>query len=75
MRYAQIIQRFPPEWQAPLWELVEALREDMQDQLAARRRDLEMLMAAVERLAEVQRRTEEQLRALAEAQRQTKEAR
>ena len=80
MGYAKIIQRFPMEWQTPMWELVEAIERDMREQLAVRRQDFEALTNAVEQLAEAQRRTGERLdrvevavAQLAEAQRRTEE--
>ncbi|HBY94166.1 MAG TPA: hypothetical protein DEP84_09425 [Chloroflexi bacterium] len=71
MSYASILQNLPEELRLTMLELVEAVEQNLRDQLAVRREDFDALRATVRDLAEAQKRTEQQVEALAEAQKRT----
>jgi hypothetical protein len=68
MSYANIIQDLPPELQLTMLKLVEAVEQQIHEQLASRPEDFDPLRAVVRELAEAQRRTERAVTRLAESQ-------
>jgi hypothetical protein len=73
MSYASIIRKLPPELQPIMLELVEAVEQNMREELAVRHTDFDALRAVVQELAEAQRRTEQRVGELVEAQRRTEQ--
>lgn len=80
MSYASIVQDLPQEFQLTMLKLVEAVEQNMREQLAVRREDFDALQSVVQELAEAQKRTEQRLdrleavvTELVEAQRRTEE--
>lgn len=78
MSYAAILEELPAEWRLPMLKLVEAVEQNMREQLAVRREDFDALRESVSELAEAQKGTEERMgrlemavTELAEAQRRT----
>lgn len=80
MSYVTIVQDLPPEFQLTMLKLVEAVEQNMREQLAVRREDFDELKATVQELVEAQKRTEQRidrleiaLLELAEAQKRTEQ--
>ncbi len=71
MSYAAILEELPAEWRLPMLKLVEAVEQNMREQLAVRREDFDALRETVSELAEAQQRTEQRVEELAEAQQRT----
>lgn len=57
MSYAPILRNLPEELRFTMLELIEAVEENMRDQLAVRREDFDALHATVREVADVQYRT------------------
>jgi uncharacterized protein YukE len=80
MSYASILQNLPEDLRLTMLELIEAIEQNLRDQLAVRREDFDALRATVRDLAEAQQRTESRLdrleavvAELAEAQKRTEQ--
>lgn len=73
MSYASIVQDLPQEFQLTMIKLVEAVEQNMREQLAVRREDFDALQSVVRELAEAQKHTEERVEELAEAQKRTEQ--
>jgi hypothetical protein len=73
MNYASILQDLPPDLQLVMLKLVEAVEQNLRDELAVRRQDFDDLKAAVKELTEAQKRTEQRVEELTEAQKRTEQ--
>lgn len=80
MSYASILQNLPEDLRLTMLELIEAIEQNLRDQLAVRREDFDALRETVRDLAEAQQRTESRLdrleaivAELAEAQKRTEQ--
>ncbi len=71
MSYVAIVEDMPQELQFPMLKLLDAFQHDMREQLAVRREDIDGLRDAVTQLAAAQKRTEQRVAELAEAQKQS----
>jgi hypothetical protein len=70
MSYAEILERFPPEFRQPLAQLVDALK----DEWGVKRTDIDDLKAVVRDLAQAQHRTETRVEELIQAQKELTQA-
>lgn len=73
MSYASILRNLPPEWQFTMLELVEAVEQNMRDQLAVRRDDFDLLTQSQNRVEQKVDRLEAALIELTKTQKRAEE--